>query len=102
MNNGASPEKLIFGAHEKPLFEQNQPKAYADLTKLKYLTNWKPSLSIEEGIKQTINENKWLINLMIDGIPFLLVYVYLFIMVVITFKIALIVFCHRVTKILNF
>ena len=53
---GASPEKLIFGAHERPSFEQNQPKAYADLTNLKSLTNWSPSLSIKEGITQTINE----------------------------------------------
>ncbi len=55
---GGNPEKLIFGAHERPSYEQNQPKAYADLTRLKYLTNWYPSMSIEDGIRQTINELK--------------------------------------------
>ena len=52
----ANPDKLIFGAHERPSFEQNQPKAYADLTNLKSFTNWSPSLSIKDGIRQTINE----------------------------------------------
>ena len=51
---GGNSEKLIFGAHERPSFEQNQPKAYADLTKLKSLTNWSPSMSIKDGIRQTV------------------------------------------------
>lgn len=53
---GAAPELLVFGAHEKPAHEQSQPHAYADLNKLKNLTNWSPSLSIETGIKKTVEQ----------------------------------------------
>ena len=51
---GGAPELLIFGAHEKPALEQSQPHAYADLKKLNSLTNWSPSVSVEEGIKMTV------------------------------------------------
>jgi nucleoside-diphosphate-sugar epimerase len=53
---GAEPERLIFGAHEQPATEQSQPKAIADLSKLKKLTNWLPEISIEDGIRITVND----------------------------------------------
>ena len=52
---GVDSARLIFGAHEQPATEQSQPKSYADLRKLKKLTGWTPPLSIEEGIKKTID-----------------------------------------------
>ena len=53
---GASPELLLFGSHEKPLHEQNQSYVIANLTKLQSLTNWVPSLSIEDGIKMIVDQ----------------------------------------------
>jgi nucleoside-diphosphate-sugar epimerase len=53
---GAAPELLMFGAHEQPVAEQSQPLAYANLTRLKSLTNWTPTLSIKEGIKKTVEQ----------------------------------------------
>jgi len=50
------PERLVFGSHEVPLLEQNQPKSYADLTRLKKMTNWVPTQSIEDGIKNTVEQ----------------------------------------------
>lgn len=47
-------ESLVFGSHEVPHLEQSQPKSYADLTILKKMTNWVPTLSIEDGIKKTV------------------------------------------------
>lgn len=52
----ADPECLIFGSHDVSLLEQSQPKSYADLTALKNMTNWAPSLSIEDGIKNTVDQ----------------------------------------------
>ena len=53
---GADPDRLIFGAHEQPLTEQSQPKAIADLSNLKKLTNWLPEISIEDGIAVMVND----------------------------------------------
>lgn len=53
---GAPGELLRFGAHQRPGHEPVQPPCYADLVKLKAMTNWAPSLSLEEGISKTISE----------------------------------------------
>jgi nucleoside-diphosphate-sugar epimerase len=55
---GANPDRLIFGGHEQPLYEQSQPKAYSDQSKIKRLTGWTPKTSINDGIKLTIEEMK--------------------------------------------
>ena len=53
---GADSEKLVFGSHDVPTLEQIQPKSYADLSILKNRTNWTPSLTIEDGIKKTVEQ----------------------------------------------
>ena len=53
---GGNPKQLKFGAHLKPENEPEQPFCYADLTKLKRLTGWRPSISIEDGIKRVISK----------------------------------------------
>jgi nucleoside-diphosphate-sugar epimerase len=55
---GAPTELLRFGAHERPSHEPVQPPCYASLDKLRRMTNWQPTLSIEEGILKTISELK--------------------------------------------
>lgn len=50
------PKNLVFGSHQVPQLEQSQPKSYADLTNLKKMTNWVPTLSIEDGIKKTVEQ----------------------------------------------
>ncbi len=45
---------LGFGKINLPEKQQSQPKAFADLSKLYDLTKWKPSISINDGIKKTI------------------------------------------------
>ena len=50
---GIDLNKLKFGDHSVPKNEQIQPKAFADLKKLRKLTNWEPSLSVQNGIKKT-------------------------------------------------
>ena len=52
---GGRPEHLNFGAHPKPEHEPEQPYSYANLDVLKRPTNWTPSLSLEEGIKETVD-----------------------------------------------
>lgn len=54
----AKPDFLNFGSHPKPEHEPEQPYCYSNLDTLKRLTNWTPSLSLEEGIKLTIKELK--------------------------------------------
>jgi len=54
----AKAERLIFGGHEQPSYEQSQPKAYSDQTKIRYLTDWAPNTSIKKGIKLTIDQMK--------------------------------------------
>ncbi|MDE2590345.1 MAG: NAD(P)-dependent oxidoreductase, partial [Patescibacteria group bacterium] len=52
---GGKPEMLHFG--DKPIKkEQPQPNCFANLDKLEALIKWKPSISLEEGIKLTIKE----------------------------------------------
>lgn len=52
---GGEPQGLKFGAHEKPVHEPSQPRSYANLGILKKLTDWTPSLSLDEGIKDTVD-----------------------------------------------
>jgi len=47
--------KLIFGSRKMSKDEPEQPRSYSDISKLKKLTDWEPSYSIEDGIKATIN-----------------------------------------------
>ncbi len=49
---------LNFGSKELPSNQQKQPKAFADLSNLRNITNWTPKTSIDQGIKKTINEIK--------------------------------------------
>ena len=46
---------LKFGSNELPLEQQLQPRACADLSKLKKITNWIPQINIDEGISKTID-----------------------------------------------
>ena len=50
----ADTKLLGFGKINLPEKQQFQPKAFADLSKLYNLTKWKPSISINDGIKKTI------------------------------------------------
>jgi UDP-glucose 4-epimerase len=52
---GGNPEKLHFGV-KPPKKEQPQPYCFANLDKLIKLTGWKPSISLEEGIRMTVQE----------------------------------------------
>jgi nucleoside-diphosphate-sugar epimerase len=51
---GGNSDDLQFGAHAARAGEPEQPYAFASTERLKRLTGWVPSLSIEEGIKLTI------------------------------------------------
>jgi nucleoside-diphosphate-sugar epimerase len=55
---GGDPGRLKFGARQLRGDEPEQPKSYADLTRLKNLVHWTPSLSLDEGIGLTIKELK--------------------------------------------
>jgi|GEM_PF-3484346 len=52
---GGNPDLLHFGAHPKPEHEPQQPYCYANLDTLRRLTGWTPSLSLIEGIKETLH-----------------------------------------------
>ena len=51
---GGDMERLNFGSGPMLKDEPDQPKSYADLTRLFELTGWKPSYSFEKGIDSTI------------------------------------------------
>ena len=53
-NLGGANNMLKFGSKAMLKNEPDQPKSFADLTRLDKLTNWKPSYSLEEGIQSTI------------------------------------------------
>lgn len=53
---GGSPDQLVIGANPMRAGEPEQPRSYADLTRLKTLTGWTPTLSVEDGIRLTIRE----------------------------------------------
>ncbi len=52
---GGDPSCLNFGAHPRSVHEPLQPYCFSDQRNLKRLTNWTPSVSIEDGIKRTID-----------------------------------------------
>jgi len=51
---GGSPEDLVFGANPMRAGEPEQPYAFASLERLKNLTGWAPTRTIEDGVKQTV------------------------------------------------
>ena len=51
---GGDLKRLKFGARPLNPGEPDQPKSYADTTRLIRLTQWQPALSLEEGIIKTI------------------------------------------------
>jgi nucleoside-diphosphate-sugar epimerase len=51
---GGQPDDLEFGAHPMRAGEPGQPYAFASTERLRRLTGWAPSLSIEDGIRLTI------------------------------------------------
>lgn len=53
---GQGNKKIIFNSEQIRKNDPIYPESYADLTKLKELTNWIPSLSLEEGIRITIKK----------------------------------------------
>lgn len=53
---GGKPERLIFGANPMRAGEPEQPYAYAGLARLKELTGWTPSFTIEHVLRLTITE----------------------------------------------
>ena len=59
---GGDKNKLKFGSRSMRPGEPEQPKSFADLTRLKEVTGWSPDLSLEDGIKITIeklDEKPW-------------------------------------------
>ena len=53
---GGDNGKLKFGARKVGWDEPEQPRSYADLTRLKQLTNWSPSLTLEQGVNRTVDD----------------------------------------------
>jgi nucleoside-diphosphate-sugar epimerase len=51
---GGDPATLKFGARPMRANEPEQPQSYADLVRLKQLTGWTPSLTLEQGIARTV------------------------------------------------
>jgi nucleoside-diphosphate-sugar epimerase len=52
---GRDGNELKFGSKKMMKDEPDQPKSYANITKLVQLTEWKPEYTIEDGIKETIS-----------------------------------------------
>ena len=53
-NLGGANKMLKFGSKAMIKNEPDQPKSFADLSRLNKLTNWRPSYSLEDGIKSLI------------------------------------------------
>jgi len=53
---GGDREKLKFGFYEMRAGDPEQPQSFADLLRLKKLTNWVPSRSLKDGIELTIRD----------------------------------------------
>lgn len=53
---GGKKDKIIFESEQIRKNDPTYPESYANLEKLKNITDWAPSLSIEDGIKMTIKE----------------------------------------------
>lgn len=55
---GGTPDDIKFGAYRMREGEPEQPYAFANVDRLKKLTGWAPSLSVEEGMRLTIERLK--------------------------------------------
>ena len=53
---GGDNRKLKFGVRKVGWDEPEQPRSYADLTRLKQLTGWAPSLTLEQGVTRTVED----------------------------------------------
>ncbi len=53
---GGENQKLKFGARKIGWDEPEQPKSYADLTRLKQLTRWAPAFTLEQGVARTVED----------------------------------------------
>ena len=53
---GGDRNKLKFGSRSIRLGEPDQPKSFADLTHLKQITGWVPELSLQDGVRLTIEK----------------------------------------------
>jgi dTDP-6-deoxy-L-talose 4-dehydrogenase (NAD+) len=51
---GGEIHKLKFGTRKVGWDEPEQPRSYAELTRLKQLTNWTPSLTLQQGVIKTV------------------------------------------------
>jgi len=51
---GGDTDSLLFGAIPQRKNEPDQPKPFLDISKLKDLTHWRPTSTMEEGIKKTV------------------------------------------------
>jgi nucleoside-diphosphate-sugar epimerase len=60
---GGDIRKAKFGARKVGWDEPEQPRSYADLTRLSQLTNWTPSLSLEQGVIRTVEDLRRAANL---------------------------------------
>ena len=52
---GGKKEQIVFESEEIRKNDPKYPQSFADLKKLKILTGWTPSLSLDDGILMTIN-----------------------------------------------
>lgn len=59
---GGKKNMIVFQTEQIKKNDPVYPKSYANLKKLNNLTNWTPSLSIEDGIKKTIKKMNCLTN----------------------------------------
>ena len=50
----ADPSLLKFGKHDLSSLEQSQPHSFANISKLISLSNWSPSINIQDGIDKTV------------------------------------------------
>ena len=57
---GGDKDQLHFGALGQREDEPKQPRPFMDISKLEELTQWKPVLTIEDGIKRTVSDMKLL------------------------------------------
>ena len=53
---GGDMNKLKFGSRPMRAGEPEQPRSFADLTRLKELTGWVPENSLEDGVRLTIKK----------------------------------------------
>jgi dTDP-6-deoxy-L-talose 4-dehydrogenase (NAD+) len=51
---GGRPEDLLFGAHAMRAGEPEQPCCWASQARLKAITDWTPTVTLDEGIRRTV------------------------------------------------